>query len=154
MILNLKFVFSKKLCWWNVLGCWWKINKKRRELSSPSFSPAELLSCCGFGKDLWEKHHPPTVALFNHPSAPLRRCFISLLSYSAMRLRECIECFMRRTAILKNNSTAEKRRQEGAFALASIAHYCFVETKTNCAPKGASSYYCRKDRRSLGTFHS
>ena len=73
-----------------------------------------------------------TVALFNHPSAPLRRCFISLLSYSAMRLRECIECFMRRTAILKNNSTAEKRRQEGAFALASIAHYCFVEIKSNC----------------------
>ena len=73
-----------------------------------------------------------TVALFNHPSAPLRRCFISLLSYSAMRLRECIECFMRRTAILKNNSTAEKRREEVAFALASIAHYCFVEIKSNC----------------------
>ena len=73
-----------------------------------------------------------TVALFNHLLAPLCRCFFSLLSYSAMRLRECIECFMRRTAILKNNSTAEKRREEEAFALASIAHYCFVETKTNC----------------------
>ena len=42
---------------------------------------------------------------------------------------------MRRTAILKNNSTAEKRREEEAFALASIAHYCFVETKTNCEYK-------------------
>ena len=41
---------------------------------------------------------------------------------------------MRRTAILKNDSTAEKRREEEAFALASIAHYYFVETKTNCAP--------------------
>ena len=73
-----------------------------------------------------------TVALFHHLSAPLRRCFFSLLSYSAMRLRECIECCMRRTAILKNNSTAEKRREEEAFALASIAHY-FVEIKSNCA---------------------
>ena len=41
---------------------------------------------------------------------------------------------MCRTAILKNDSTAEKKRVEEAFALASIAHYCFVETKTNCAP--------------------
>ena len=39
---------------------------------------------------------------------------------------------MYRTAILKNDSTAEKRIEEEAFALASIAHYCFVETKTNC----------------------
>ena len=39
---------------------------------------------------------------------------------------------MRCTDILKNNSTAEKRREEEAFALESIAHYCFVETKTNC----------------------
>ena len=39
---------------------------------------------------------------------------------------------MRRTAILKNNSTAEKRREEEAFALKSIAHYCFVEIKNNC----------------------
>ena len=39
---------------------------------------------------------------------------------------------MRRTAILKNNNTAEKRRKEEAFALESIAHYCFVEIKSNC----------------------
>ena len=41
---------------------------------------------------------------------------------------------MRRLAILKNDSTAEKRREKEAFALASIACYCFVETKTNCEP--------------------
>ena len=29
--------------------------------------------------------------------------------------------------------TAWQKREE-AFALASITHYCFVETKTNCAP--------------------
>ena len=39
---------------------------------------------------------------------------------------------MYRTAILKNDSTAEKRIEEEAFALASIAHYCFVETNLNC----------------------
>ena len=74
-----------------------------------------------------------TVAFIHHPSTPLRRCFFSHLSYSATRLRECIERCTRRTAILKNNSTAEKRREEEAFALKSIAHYCFVETKSNCA---------------------
>ena len=40
---------------------------------------------------------------------------------------------MCRTAILKNDSTAEKRGEEEAFALKSIAHYCFVEIKSNCA---------------------
>ena len=39
---------------------------------------------------------------------------------------------MCRTAILKNDSTAEKRREKEAFALKSIAHYCFVEIKSNC----------------------
>ena len=74
-----------------------------------------------------------TVALFHHLSTSLRRCFFSLLSYSATRLREYILCCIRRTAILKNNNTAEKRREEEAFGLASIAHYCFVEIKSNCA---------------------
>jgi len=32
----------------------------------------------------------------------------------------------------EKNSTAEKRRKEEAFALASIAHYCFVEIKSIC----------------------
>ena len=35
-------------------------------------------------------------------------------------------------AILKNDSTEEKRREEEASALVSIAHYGFVETKRNC----------------------
>ena len=48
---------------------------------------------------------------------------------------------MRRTAILKNNNTAEKRRKEEAFALESIAHYCFVEIKSNCDTKGLSLFY-------------
>ena len=39
---------------------------------------------------------------------------------------------MCRTAILKNDSTAEKRGEEETFALKSIAHYCFVEIKSNC----------------------
>ena len=39
---------------------------------------------------------------------------------------------MHRTIILKKDSTTEKRREEEAFVLASITHYCFVETKTNC----------------------
>jgi len=34
---------------------------------------------------------------------------------------------------LKNNNTAEKRREKEAFALASIAHYRIVEIKINCA---------------------
>ena len=76
---------------------------------------------------------PVTVALIYHLSASLRRCFFSLLSYSATRLREYILCCIRRTAILKNNNTAEKRREKEAFALASIAHYCFVEIRSNCA---------------------
>merc|ERR1711974_524186 len=75
---------------------------------------------------------PATVAFIHHLSTPLRCCFFSLLSYSATRLRECIQRCMRHTAILKNNSTAEKRREEEAFALESIAHYCFVKTKSNC----------------------
>ena len=47
---------------------------------------------------------------------------------------------MRGTAILKNNSTAEKRREEEAFALESIAHYCFVETKSNCDKRSAKDW--------------
>ena len=72
------------------------------------------------------------IGFIHHLSTPLRRCFFSLLSCSAARFREHIQCCMCRTAILKNDSTAEKRRKEEAFALASIAHCCFVETKTNC----------------------
>ena len=72
------------------------------------------------------------IADIYHLSTPLRSCFFSLLSYSATRLREYILCCMYRTAILKNDSTAEKRREKEAFALASIAHYCFVETNLNC----------------------
>ena len=75
-----------------------------------------------------------TVALIHHLSAPHCRCFFSLLSYGATRLREYIQCCMLR--ILKNNSTAEKRREEEAFALKSIAHYCFVQIKSNCGHKG------------------
>ena len=78
-------------------------------------------------------HQDTIIGFIYHLSTPLRRCFFSLLSYSATRLREYIQCCMRRTAILKNNSTAEKRREEEAFALESIAHYCFVETNLNCA---------------------
>ena len=87
-----------------------------------------------------------TVAFFHHRSTSLRRCFFSLLSYSATRLRECC---MRRKAILKNDSTAEKRREEEAFLLKSIAHYCFVEIKSNCeggvknGPKNACVLYGR-----------
>ena len=76
-----------------------------------------------------------TVALIYHLSASLRRCFFSLLSYGATRFREYIPCCMRRTDILKNNSTAEKRREEETFVLASIARYCFVETNLNCVPE-------------------
>ena len=72
------------------------------------------------------------IVVMYHLSTPLRRCFFSLLSFSATRLREYIPCCMCRTAFLKNDSTAEKRREEEAFALASIAHYCFVEIKSNC----------------------
>ena len=72
------------------------------------------------------------IADIYHLSTPLRDCFFSLLSYSATRFREYIRCCMYRTAILKNDSTAEKRGEKEAFALASIAHCCFVETKTNC----------------------
>ena len=75
---------------------------------------------------------PCIIVFIHHLSMPLRRCFFSLLSCSATRLRECIQCCMRRTAILKNDSTAEKRREEETFALASIALYCFVETNLNC----------------------
>ena len=52
---------------------------------------------------------------------------------------------MRRTAVLKNDNTAEKRREEEAFALKSIAHYCFVEIKSNCgfAIAGVHSIYKR-----------
>ena len=80
----------------------------------------------------WLKYINSIIVVIHHLSTPLRRCFFSLLSYSATRLREYILCCMRRTAILKNNSTAEKRREEEAFALKSIAHYCFVEIKSNC----------------------
>ena len=66
-------------------------------------------------------------------AAPPLLLFSSLVQCE--RLREYIQCSMRRTAILKNNSTAEKRREEEAFALKSIAHYCFVEIKNNCAPQ-------------------
>ena len=72
------------------------------------------------------------IVVMYHLSTPLRRCFFSLLSFSATRLREYIPCCMCRTAFLKNDSMAEKRREEEAFALASIAHYCFVETNLNC----------------------
>ena len=72
------------------------------------------------------------IGFIHHLSTPLRRYFFSLLSCSAARLREYIKRCMCRTAILKNNSTAEKRREEETFALASIAHYCFVETILNC----------------------
>ena len=75
-----------------------------------------------------------TVAFIHHLSTSLRRCFFSLLLYSATRFREYIPCCMRRTDILKNNSTAEKRREEEAFALKSIAYYYFVEIKRNCEP--------------------
>ena len=85
--------------------------------STPGWTPKWLLFIIGF---------------IHHLSTPLRGCFFSLLSYSATRLREHILCCMRRLAILKNDSTAEKRREEEAFALASIAHYYFVKTKTNC----------------------
>ena len=74
------------------------------------FSPS--INIAAFGKTFW--------------------CFFSLLSYTATRLREYIRCCMRCTAILKNDSRAEKRIEEEAFALASIAHYCFVETNLNC----------------------
>ena len=53
-----------------------------------------------------------------------------LFSYTVQR--GCVNVYNVRTAILKNNSTAEKRREEEAFALKSIAHYCFVEIKSNC----------------------
>ena len=43
-----------------------------------------------------------------------------------------MQCCICRTAFLKNDSTAEERREEEVFALASIAHYCFVEIKSNC----------------------
>ena len=74
----------------------------------------------------------PIIGFIHHLSTTLRSCFFSLLSCSATRLREYIRCCMRRTVILKNDSTADKRRKEEAFGLASIACYCFVETKTNC----------------------
>ena len=65
--------------------------------------------------------------IYQHRSAAA-----SFLMYCAIRLREYILCCMRRTAILKNNCTAEKRREEEAFAIASIAHYCLVKTKSHC----------------------
>ena len=72
------------------------------------------------------------IGFIHHLSTLLRRCFFSLLSYSVTRLREYIQCCMCCTGFLKNDSTAEKRREEEAFALASIAHYCFVKTNLNC----------------------
>ena len=75
---------------------------------------------------------PTLIVDIHHLSKPLRRCFFSLLSYGATRLCEYIPCCVLRTAILKNDSTAEKRREEETFALASIALYCFVETNLNC----------------------
>ena len=77
-------------------------------------------------------YHQIIIADIYHLSTPLRDCFFSLLSYSATRFREYIRCCMYRTAIFKNDSTAEKRGEKEAFALASIAHYCFVETNLNC----------------------
>ena len=44
---------------------------------------------------------------------------------------------MRQTSVLKNESTAEKRREKEAFALVSIAHCCFMETKRNCVENQA-----------------
>ena len=45
---------------------------------------------------------------------------------------------MRQTFVLKNESTAEKRREKEAFAiLVSIAHCCFMETKHNCVENQA-----------------
>ena len=67
----------------------------------------------------------------------VRRCFFSLLSYSATRLRECC---MRRKAILKNDSTAEKRREEEAFALKAMAHYCFGKLRTTVKPTSVSCF--------------
>ena len=78
------------------------------------------------------RHLQSIIGFIHHLSTPLRGGFFSLLSCCAARLRENIQYCMCRTPILKNDSTAEKRRKEEAFALASIAHYCFVETKTNC----------------------
>ena len=75
----------------------------------------------------------------HHLSTLLRCCFFFLLLYSVRRLREYIPCFMRQTFVLKNESTAEKRREKEAFAiLVSIAHCCFMETKHNCVENQAA----------------
>ena len=103
MVIEIKFGFLE-------FGC----SDKTHIAQNPLFGPVSI------------------TAFIHHLSTPLRRYFFSLLSYSMTRLCEYIQCCMRCTAILKNDSTAEKRREEEAFALASIAHYCFVETKTNC----------------------
>ena len=75
------------------------------------------------------------IGFIHHLSTPLRGGFFSLLSCCAARLRENIQYCMCRTAILKNDSTAEKRGEKEAFALASIAHYCFVETRAGSNTK-------------------